>query len=82
MEPYRTDQGEDSCGDGIDNDGDTLKDGQDPDCQSGNREMPTYSVEAKKFGKGTSTHDFVLSGMVDEVINLQNMEPSVTVESK
>ena len=75
-----TDPGEDSCGDGIDNDGDTLADGQDPDCQAGNREMPTYSVEAKKFGKGTSTHDFVLSGMVDEVINLQNMEPSVTVD--
>ena len=74
-----TDQGEDSCGDGVDNDGDTLKDGQDPDCQSGNREMPTYSVEAKKFSKGTSTHDFTLSGMVDEVINLQNIAPSVTV---
>ena len=28
-----TDPGEDSCGDGIDNDGDTLADGQDPDCQ-------------------------------------------------
>ena len=75
-----TDQGEDSCGDGIDNDGDTLSDGQDPDCQSGNRELPTYSVEAKKFSKGSSTHDFTLTGMVDEVINLVNIAPSVAVD--
>ena len=71
--------GEDSCEDGVDNDGDTLADGQDDDCKSGNREMPTYSVEAKKFSKGTSTHSFTLSGMVDEVINLENIAPSVTV---
>ena len=64
--------GEDSCGDGADNDGDTLVDGQDPDCQNGGREMPTYSVDAKKFGKGTSVHDFTLTGMIDEVINLEN----------
>ena len=74
-----TDLGEDSCGDGIDNDGDTLKDGQDPDCQNGNREMPTYSVVAKKFTKGSATHDFTLTGMVDEVINLANTAPSVNV---
>ena len=74
------DPGEDSCGDGIDNDGDTLKDGQDPDCQNGNREMPTYSVVAKKFTKGTSMHDFTLTGMVDEVIHLANTVPSVTVD--
>ncbi len=71
--------GEDSCEDGIDNDGDTLKDGQDPDCQNGNRELPTYTVEARKFGKGTSDHDFTLTGMVDEVINLNNLAPSVSV---
>ena len=75
-----TGQGEDSCGDGADNDGDTLVDGQDPDCQNGGREMPTYTVEAKKFSKGTSTHDFILTGMVDEVINLNNIEPSVSVD--
>ncbi len=74
------DSGEDSCGDGTDNDGDTLVDGQDPDCQSGNREMPTYSVEARKFSKGTSIHDFTLTGMVDEVINLNNIAPSVNVD--
>ena len=74
------DQGEDSCGDGTDNDGDTLVDGQDPDCQAGNRELPTYSVIAKRFSKGTSTHDFTLTGMIDEVINLDNIAPSVDVD--
>ncbi len=74
------DQNEDSCGDGTDNDGDTLIDGQDPDCQNGNREMPTYSVEARKFTKGSSSHDFTLTGMIDEVINLNNMIPSVSVD--
>ena len=74
------DQGEDSCGDGTDNDGDTLVDGQDPDCQAGNGELPTYSVIAKRFSKGTSTHDFTLTGMIDEVINLDNIAPSVDVD--
>ena len=67
------------CGDGTDNDGDTLVDGQDPDCQNGNREMRTYSVEAMKFSKGSSAHDFTLS-KIDEVINLDNMIPSVSVD--
>ena len=75
-----TDSGEDSCGDGSDNDGDTLVDGQDPDCQNGGREMPTYTVEAKKFGKGTATDDFTLTGMVDEVISLTNVGPSVGID--
>ena len=74
------DTNEDSCGDGTDNDGDTLVDGQDPDCQNGNREMPIYSVVAKKFTKGTSTHDFTLTGMIDEVINLNNLAPSVSAD--
>ena len=74
------DPSEDSCGDGIDNDGDTLADGQDPDCQTGNRELPVYSVEARKFSKGTSSHDFTLTAMVDEVINLDNLAPSVSVD--
>ena len=75
-----TDIGEDSCGDGVDNDGDTLRDGQDPDCQNGNREMPAYTVEAKKFGKGTTESDFTLTGMVDEVLSLTNIAPSVSVD--
>lgn len=75
-----TDSGEDSCGDGSDNDGDTLIDGQDPDCQNGGREMPTYTVDAKKFGKGTATDSFTLTGMVDEVISLTNVAPSVSID--
>ena len=73
------DPGEDSCGDGSDNDGDTLIDGQDPDCQNG-REMPLYSVTAKKFGKGTSDHVFTLTGMVDETIHLSNTAPSISID--
>ena len=73
------DPGEDSCGDGSDNDGDTLVDGQDPDCQT-SREMPLYSVTAKKFGKGTSDHSFTLTGMVDETIHLNNNAPSISID--
>ena len=75
-----TDPGEDSCGDGADNDGDTLRDGLDPDCQNGGREMPTYTVDAKKFGKGTSVHEFTLSGLVDEVVRLSNTAPSISID--
>ena len=76
---FAVDEGEDSCGDGIDNDGDTLKDGQDPDCATG-RELPLYFVDAKRFGKGTANHSFTLNGMVDEVIHLSNSAPSVAVD--
>ena len=74
-----TDPGEDSCADGIDNDGDTKKDGADDDCSNGGRELPFYTVDAYKFGKGNSQHNFELSGLVDEVIHLSNMPPSVSV---
>jgi hypothetical protein len=69
---------EDSCADGIDNDGDTLIDGDDADCLNG-REMPFYSVEAFKFGSGNKDFSYVLSGPIDDVINLDNMRPSVSV---
>ena len=70
---------ENTCSDGYDNDGDTLTDENDPDCANG-REIPEYSVEAYKFGKGIMQYDFVLNGPVDDIINLVNMAPSVTVE--
>ena len=70
---------ENTCSDGYDNDGDTLTDENDPDCVNG-REIPEYSVEAYKFGKGIMEYDFVLNGPVDDIINLVNMAPSVTVE--
>lgn len=69
---------EDSCADGIDNDGDTMIDSDDADCANG-REMPFYSVEAFKFGSGTKDFSYVLSGPIDDVINLDNLRPSVSV---
>ncbi len=78
---------EDSCADGIDNDGDTFIDGGDlasdisdnSNCENGNREKPFYSVEAFKFGSGKDDFSYVLSGPIDDVINLENQRPSVSV---
>jgi hypothetical protein len=69
---------ENSCADGYDNDGDTKVDSEDGDC-TGGRELPFYTVEAYKFGKGQKDFNFVLSGAIDDVINLVNLKPSVTV---
>ena len=69
---------EDSCSDGIDNDGDTYIDGDDSDCING-RERPFYTVEAFKFGSGRDDFSYVLSGPIDDVINLENLRPSVSV---
>ncbi len=69
---------ENSCADGYDNDGDTQVDSADIDC-TGGRELPFYTVEAYMFGKGEKEFDFVLSGPIDDVINLDNLKPSVTV---
>ena len=71
---------EDSCADGIDNDGDTYVDdldvisglGDTSNCENGNREKPFYSVEAFKFGSGRDDFSYVLSGPVDDIINLNN----------
>lgn len=70
---------EDTCSDGYDNDGDTYVDDADTDCVNG-RELPFYIVEAYKFNKGKKDFDFVLTGAVDEIINLENLRPGVTVE--
>ena len=69
---------EDSCADGIDNDGDTLIDGDDNDCVTG-RERPFYTVEAFKFGSGNKDLSYVLTGEVDDIINLENLRPGVVV---
>jgi len=73
---------EDSCTDAIDNDGDGKADAEDPDCfeGSGTRELSVYMVDVDKFDKGRSSHSFTLTGQVDEVINLNNMAPSVRVD--
>ena len=70
---------ENSCADGYDNDGDTKVDTSDEDCANGGREMAFYTVEAYKFGKGTKSFSFTLSGGVDDIINLDNTRPSIVV---
>lgn len=70
---------ENSCADGYDNDGDTKVDTDDEDCTNG-REQAFYTVEAYKFGKGEKTFSFTLSGGVDDIINLDNLRPSVVVD--
>lgn len=70
---------ENSCSDGYDNDGDTKVDVDDTDCVNG-RELAFYTVEAFKFGKGENEFSFSLTGGIDEVINLNNLPPSVTVD--
>ena len=70
---------EDTCSDGYDNDGDTYVDDEDTDCVNG-RELPFYIVEAYKFNKGKKDFNFVLSGPVDDIINLDNLRPGVTIE--
>ena len=67
------------CSDGYDNDGDTKIDVDDTDCVNG-RELAFYTVEAFKFGKGENEFSFSLTGGIDEVINLNNLPPSVTVD--
>ena len=70
---------ENSCADGYDNDGDTKVDTADEDCTNG-REQAFYTVEAYKFGKGEKTFSFTLTGGVDDIINLDNLRPSVVVD--
>lgn len=76
------DPNENSCDDGIDNDGDSKKDTLDPDCQNGGREMSTYHVTASKFGKGSADYTFNLTGRLDDVVSLINIAPSVVVDQQ
>ena len=72
------DAGEDSCNDGIDNDGDASMDSADSDCGT-SREYSKYSVWAYKFEKGQAEYSFQLTTAVDDVLSLSNLEPSITV---
>ena len=81
---YADDEGENSCSDGIDNDGDLIMDADDPDCQNGanSRELSLYYVSAYKFGKGYKKYSITMTsqvGVLSEIISLENMEPSITV---
>ena len=87
---------ENSCLDGLDNDGDQTWDldvydfdgdgidelvssNPDSDCLSGNREISKYKILATKFGKGSALHEISLTALVDDVIELSNIKPSVSV---
>ena len=81
---YADDDGENSCSDGMDNDGDLIYDEDDPDCQAGpgTREMSLYYVSAYKFGKGYKKYSLTMTsqtGVLSEIISLENLEPSITV---
>ena len=81
---YADDEGENSCSDGIDNDGDLIMDADDPDCQNGanSRELSLYYVSAYKFGKGYKKYSITMTsqvGVLSEIISLENMDPSITV---
>ena len=81
---YADDEGENSCSDGIDNDGDLIYDSDDPDCQAGpnSRELSLYYVSAYKFGKGYKKYSLTMTsqtGVLTEIVSLENLEPSITV---
>ena len=78
---FAGDPGENSCSDGVDNDGDLLYDSDDPDCQQGSstRELSKYFVTTYRFGKGYDKQAFNLTGTLDMVVSLDNMVPTVTV---
>lgn len=81
---FATDALENSCSDGVDNDGDLLYDSQDPDCAqgAGTREMSKYYVTAYRFGKGYKNYDFILmdqTGVLAQIVALENKAPSITI---
>ena len=78
---FADDVGEDSCADGMDNDGDLLYDSEDPDCAtgSGTRELSKYFVTAYKFGKGYHKSSFNLTSTYEDTLSMVNLDPTVVV---
>ena len=81
---YADDEGENSCSDGIDNDGDLIMDADDPDCQNGanSRELSLYYVSAYKFGKGYKKYSITMTsqvGVLSEIISSKTWITSITV---
>ena len=75
------DAGENSCTDGIDNDGDTLADDAGPRLRwYESREMAKYRITSSKFGKGEHTYEITLTGAVDDTVQLQNLAPTVNID--
>ena len=78
---FAIDAGEDSCNDGLDNDGDSFMDSNDPDCVA-SRELSNYAVTAYRIGKGSSSFDMTVSAQQDLVVTLTNMVPSLKVHQE
>jgi len=79
---FADDEFEDSCSDGIDNDGDLTIDNNDLDCDysAGTRELSRYYYTAYRFGFGYARSDFVIQDATyQDTINLFNSGPSVSV---
>ena len=79
---FADDEYEDSCSDGIDNDGDLATDTSDNDCNytAGTREMSLYRYTAYKFGSGYYRGEFTLAeNTLQEAANLENLAPSVSI---
>ena len=79
---FADDEYEDSCSDGIDNDGDLTTDTNDNDCNysAGTREMSLYRYTAYRFGFGYYRGEFTLvDSSYQETVSLENLAPTVTV---
>jgi len=79
---FADDQYEDSCSDGIDNDGDLTIDNDDADCDylAGTRELSRYYYTAYRFGSGFNRGNFTLTdATMQDTINLVNRAPTVYV---
>ena len=79
---FADDEYEDSCSDGIDNDGDLLVDTSDPSCDYANdtREMSLYRYTAYRFGFGYYSSQFTLQeASLQVTAPLENAAPTVMV---
>jgi len=79
---FADDEYEDSCSDGIDNDGDLTIDTADSSCdyEAGTRELSLYRYTAYRFGYGYYSGQFTLEeNSLEETAHLQNEAPTVMV---
>ena len=79
---FADDEYEDSCSDGIDNDGDLSIDTNDDDCDysQGTRELSRYFYTIYRFGFGYNTGEFTLTDSTyQDSIELVNLAPTMTV---
>ncbi len=79
---FADDEYEDSCSDGIDNDGDLTTDTADSSCDysAGTRELSLYRYTAYRFGYGYYFGQFTLEeNSLEETAHLENEAPTVIV---